>query len=214
MVKTKRPQTDSPLGASLRKRRKALGMSMQAVADAAGLSVGFISQVERGLTAPSLSSLVGIADVLQTPISDFLSQPSAHGTTRRDDRVAYAVDATGPSYERLSSSFPGSQLYSVIVHEPPGHRGEPISHRGEEMFFVVAGEVTVEIEGKVEILRAGDSIHFDSTRVHSTWNHTGEPVSILWAGTMDIFGDAPAPIHNSTSVNGDNHDLPTGDQQK
>ncbi|WP_412507673.1 helix-turn-helix domain-containing protein [Roseovarius sp. SYSU LYC5161] len=214
MAKPKASPADPKLGAALRKRRKGLGLSMQAVADAAGLSVGFISQVERGLTAPSLSSLVGIAEVLRTPISDFLSQPSGHGTTRGTDRVTYSVDATGPNYERLSSSFPGSQLYSVIVHEPTGHRGEPISHRGEEMFFVLAGEVTVEIEGKVEVLRAGDSIHFDSTRVHSTWNHGHEPVSILWAGTMDIFGDAPSPIHNSTSVNEDAIQLPTGDQTK
>ncbi len=186
---------------------------MQTVADGAGLSVGFISQVERDLAAPSLSSLVGIAEVLGAPISDFLDQPSALGTTRGTDRVTYAVDAMGPRYERLSSSFPGSQLYSVVVHEPPGHRGEPISHRGEEMFFVLVGEVTVEIEGKIEILGAGDSIHFDSTRVHSTWNHTDRPVSILWAGTMDIFGDAPSPIHNSTSVHGDECNLPTGDPQ-
>ncbi|MFW5654050.1 MAG: cupin domain-containing protein [Roseicyclus sp.] len=176
---------------------------MQAVADAAGLSVGFISQVERDLTAPSLSSLASLSEVLQTPISAFLTQPAVDGaTTRNDGRASYSVDASGPSYERLSTKFPGSQICSVIFHEPPGHRSEPISHRGEEMFFVLAGEVTVEIEGKVEILRPGDSIHFASTRVHSTWNHTDRPVSILWCGTMDVFGDGPGPIHDSASVNG------------
>ncbi len=211
MVKVSPTPTQSVLGAALRKRRKSLALPMQSVADGTGLSVGFISQVERGLTTPSLSSLVAIAEVLQTPISEFLSQPTAHGTTRQGDRVQYSVDTEGPRYERLSSSFPGSKLYSVIMHEPPGHRAEPISHRGEEMFFVLNGEVTVEIEGKVEILKAGDSKHFDSTRVHSTWNHTTETVSILWAGTMDIFGDAPAPIHNSTSVNEDDPTHPAGD---
>lgn len=189
-----------------------MGLSLQSVADGAGLSVGFISQVERGLTAPSLSSLVGIADVLHTPLSELLSQPSGTGeTTRRTEREPYVVGGSDLSYERISSSFPGSQIYSVIVHEPPGHRGEPISHRGEEMFFVLAGEVTVEIEGKVEILRPGDSIHFDSNRVHSTWNHTNETLSILWCGTMDIFGDAPGPIHDSASVNEVNQPIPTGE---
>lgn len=213
MVKNAPPQAKSKtLGPALRERRKALGLSMQAVADAAGLSVGFISQVERGLTAPSLSSLAGIAEVLQTPISEFLSQPSGvENMTRQRDRVTYAVDASDLTYERISSKFDGSKLYSVIVHEAPGHRGEPISHRGEEMFFVLAGEVTVEIEGKREILRAGDSVHFDSTRVHSTWNHTTETVSILWCGTMDIFGEAPKPIHNSASVNGGIQTHPTGE---
>ena len=216
MVKTKpRPSTSQTIGPALRERRKALGLSMQKVADAAGLSVGFISQLERGLTSPSLSSRVGIAEVLQTPISQFLSQPPGDANmTRQSDRVQYAVDAEGPSYERISSSFEGSQLTSVIVHEPPGHRGEPISHRGEEMFFVLAGEVTVEIEGKVDILRPGDSIHFDSTRVHSTWNHTVETVSILWCGTMDVFGEDPTPIHNSASVNVGKYNHPTGEKRK
>lgn len=216
MVKTKPHQsTASALGPALRERRKALGLSMQSVADAAGLSVGFISQLERGLTSPSLSSLAGIAEALQTPISEFLEQPAGDQImTRKSDRVPYSVDLAGISYERISSSFEGSQLTSVIVHEPPGHRGEPISHRGEELFFVLAGEVTVEIEGEVEILRPGDSIHFDSRRVHSTWNHTNETVSILWCGTMDIFGDAPTPIHNSASVNGADSNHLTGEIEK
>ena len=174
---------------------------MQAVADAAGLSVGFISQIERGLCAPSLSSLVGISEALQKPINAFLEQPTVEGnTTRGGRRVAYSVPGAETSYERISTSFPGSRLCSVIVHEPPGHRSESISHRGEEIFFVLSGEVTVEIEGNREILKPGDSIHFDSTNVHSTWNHTRETVSILWCGTMDVFGDAPSPIHKVTSL--------------
>ena len=101
------------------------------------------------------------------------------------------------SYERVSTAFEGSQLHSVIVHEPPGHRAEPISHEGEEMFFVLAGSITVEIEGAVEVLHQGDTIHFDSRRTHSTWNHTNETASVLWCGTMDVFGDAPNPIHKN-----------------
>ncbi|WP_083601464.1 helix-turn-helix domain-containing protein [Wenxinia saemankumensis] len=214
MVKNPVASAHLELGSALRNRRKQLKMSMQTVADKAGLSVGFISQVERGLTSPSLSSLVGIAEVLKAPISDFLDQPEAVGTTRGNHRETYFVDPAGPNYERISSKFPGMQLYSVIVHEPPGFRAEPISHRGEEMFFILAGEVTVEIEGTVEILLTGDSIHFDSTRVHSTWNHTTEPTSILWIGTMDIFGDAPSPIHNGTPINGGHTHLPTGDTRE
>lgn len=184
------------LGGSLRTRRKDLGLTMQKVADEAGLSVGFISQVERGLTAPSLASLVSLAEVLKTDITSFLQQPPTSGqTTHKDSRPAYSVVGADVSYERLSTTFTGSKLHSVIVHEPPGHRAEPISHRGEEMFYIIEGEITVEIEGDAEILRKGDSIHFSSRRVHSTWNHTAKTASILWCGTMDIFGDAPAPIH-------------------
>lgn len=188
------------LGRLLRAGRKELSLTMQTVADAAGLSVGFISQVERGLTAPSLGSLVSIAAVLKKPLSHFLDQPaSAQELTRQSDRVSYKVGGGSLSYERLSTNFPGSTLRSVIVHEPPGHRAEPISHEGEEMFFVLQGEITVEVDSLRCVLKAGDSIHFDSRKTHSTWNHTSDIASILWCGTMDVFGDGdPDPIHKLT----------------
>ena len=202
------------LGDALRSRRKELGLTMQSVADSAGLSVGFISQVERGITSPSLASLASLADVLQTEMSSFLQTPPTSGqTTHEDSRPAYSVAGADVSYERLSTTFPGSKLHSVIVHEPPGHRAEPISHFGEEMFYIIDGEITVEIEGEIEILTKGDSIHFDSRRVHSTWNHSTNTASILWCGTMDVFGDAPSPIHKDTAAQPDATNS-TGDSNK
>jgi quercetin dioxygenase-like cupin family protein len=93
------------------------------------------------------------------------------------------------TYERISSTFPGNQLRAVLIHEAPGHRTEPISHEGEELFFILSGALTVELEGQAYLLDAGDSIHFASSRVHSTWNHTQETATILHTCTMDVFGD-------------------------
>jgi len=92
MVKTRQQNAEtvpSDLGEALRTRRKELGLTMQIVADSAGLSVGFISQVERGITAPSLASLVSLAEVLKTDISSFLQQPPKAGqTTHKSSRDA------------------------------------------------------------------------------------------------------------------------------
>ncbi|MEO0989925.1 MAG: cupin domain-containing protein [Pseudomonadota bacterium] len=183
------------LGEALRRRRKELALNMQTVADRSGLSVGFISQVERGLTSPSLGSLASISAALGLDLTKLLDLPPASDQTRRDVRQPYQVPGADMTYERISTVFEGSQLHSVIVHEPPGHRVEPISHPGEEMFYILSGAITVELEGKVDILRTGDSIHFDSSRVHSTWNHTTDWAAMLWCGTMDVFGTAPPPIH-------------------
>ncbi len=178
------------LSQSLRKRRKELGLTMQQVADQAHLSVGFISQIERGITTPSLSSLVAVSRVLGLHVSEFLHQPDGKAAqTRHNERPVYAVSENSITYERLSSSFPGSVLRSVIIHEPPGHRGEPIAHEGEEMLFILQGAVTVEVDGQRTVLQKGDSIHFPSNKVHSTWNHLDVPATILWAGTMDVFGE-------------------------
>lgn len=191
-AKALEPDTIS-LGERLRRRRQALGLTLKDVADGAGLSVGFISQAERELAVPSLSSLASISRVLQTPVTEFLSQPEGRSsTTRHNARPVYAVNSDALNYERLSASFAGSRLNSVIVHEPPGYRSEPIRHEGEELFFVLNGAITVEVDGEATVMEAGDSIHFASTRRHSSWNHTDKPTSVLHVCTMDVFGDNPA----------------------
>lgn len=185
------------LGEKLRARRNQRKLTMQHVADEAGLSVGFISQVERNLTVPSLSSLASISKVLGSHISTFLEQPKSESdTTHHESRVSYTIGNNGLTYERLSASFSGSTLRSVLVHERPGNRDEPISHQGEELMLVLKGQLTVELDGKPSILNEGDSIHFDSQRTHSIWNHTSEITTMMWCGTMDIFGEGEVdPIH-------------------
>lgn len=191
-LRTSPEMAPDPLGERLRARRRALGLTLKEVADGAGLSVGFISQIERGITTPSLSSLVAVSRVLKVHVSTFLSQPKPTApTTRHDQRPHYAIGGNSLVYERLSASFPGNVLRSVIIHEPPGYRSEPIAHEGEEIFYVLEGGITVELEGEVHVLEAGDSLHFQSTRVHSSWNHTGAPATILHTCTMDVFGDDP-----------------------
>ena len=181
---------ENTLGERLRLRRKELKLSMKEVAVSSGLSIGFISQVERGLTSPSLTSLTAIANFLRSDVTNFLSQPKSKSSiTRNEERDVYTINKNGLQYERLSDSFPGHTLNSVIIHEMPGHRSESISHEGEEFFFILEGAITIYIDGVVNILEAGDSLHFDSSRSHSAWNHTNEVTSVLHVCTMNVFGD-------------------------
>lgn len=184
------PAREGSLASRLRYRRKQLDLTLQEVADAAGLSVGFISQVERGLTAPSLSSLTSIAKVLGKETSDFLQQPRSEASyTRHERRRPYQIEGQDMAYERISSSFPGQKIHSVMVHMPPGYRAQQIRHEGEEIVFILQGSVTSELDGKTVTLHAGDSIHYLSTRPHCLWNHTDRETIVLWVGTMDIFGE-------------------------
>ena len=181
---------ENTLGERLRLRRKELRLSMKEVAVSSGLSIGFISQVERGLTSPSLTSLTAIANFLRSDVTNFLSQPKSKSSiTRHQERDVYTINKNGLEYERLSDSFPGHTLNSVIIHEMPGHRSESISHEGEEFFFILEGAITIYIDGVVNILEAGDSLHFDSSRSHSAWNHTNKVTTVLHVCTMNVFGD-------------------------
>ncbi len=192
--KTKDFPDNQPLGQRLRNRRLKLGLTLQDVAIGAKLSVGFISQVERDLTSPSLSSLVAIARVLGRSVADFLVAPEGSSpSTRQSRRQVYGPDPAAFGYERISANFPGHILSSVIIHETPGHRSEPIRHEGEELFYMLEGSITVEVDGDCTVLRPGDSMHFSSMLRHSTWNHTTGPAKFLHVCTMDVFGDADDP---------------------
>lgn len=186
---------ENPLGQRLRERRIGLGMTLKEVADKAGFSVGFISQIERGITTPSLTSLVAVCRVLDADVSQFLSQPRGEGpVTRHEQRPAYAIgdSSNAITYERLSAAFAGSALTSVIMHHPGGYRTELTAHEGEEIFFLLEGALTVEVDGEATVLEAGDSIHFASTRPHASWNHTHEMATVMHTCTMDVFNNGDA----------------------
>ena len=183
-----------PLGQRLRERRQGLRMTLKEVADSAGLSVGFISQVERDLTAPSLSSLVSICKILKTDISTYLQQPRLESSySRQGHRQPFALsrEENPIRYERISANFPGRKIRSVVMNIPPGYRSEVIAHDGEEMMFVLEGELSTSVDGNHVILHAGDSIHFPSTSPHEVWNGTGATTVALWVGTQDLFGEDP-----------------------
>lgn len=184
--------TDAPaLAKRLRERRKELGLTLKDVAGLSGLSFSFISQVERGRTLPSITSLVALSKALQTSINAFLDQPrNGSIDTREASRRPYALGPGAASYERLSTTFPGSILNSSIITEPPGRRTEPMSHEGEELIYMLEGALTVEVADRVYVLATGDSLHFDSRRRHVTWNHTDRPARMLHACTMEYFNDA------------------------
>jgi transcriptional regulator with XRE-family HTH domain len=194
----------NPLGERLRNRRKQLKLTLQEVADAAGFSVGFISQIERGITVPSLVSLVSVCRVLKVEIGSFFQQPKVNApVTRHESRPIYGlggISGKNVTYERLSASFPGNVLRSTIIHEPPGFRSEPMSHEGEEMFFIVDGELTLELDGETMILETGDTAHFPSMRTHATWNHTDTPTTVFHTCTMDVFGDGEPSGDPNTSL--------------
>lgn len=196
-------EEESSLGQRLRERRTSLGLTLKEVADRAGFSVGFISQIERGITTPSLTSLVAVCRVLDADVSQFLSQARGEGpVTRHEQRPAYAIgdSSNAITYERLSAAFPGSALTSVLMHHPASYRTELTSHEGEEIFFVLQGALTVEVDGEATVLEAGDSIHFASTRLHASWNHTGETTTILHTCTMNVFNNSASDTDSLPSV--------------
>ena len=178
------------LGARLRARRKAIGKTMQQVADEASLTIGFISQIERGISTPSLASLYNVAKALDASVDMFVSRKPerTHSVvSHAGRRQTYKIDGTSRFYEFLERGFPDAKLNACLSHVPPGHASEMMSHEGEDFVYLVSGEMLYEVDGVEYRLGPGDTLHFDSHKPHRGENIGTETAVELWVGTMRLF---------------------------
>jgi len=175
------------IGGRIKARRQELGLTLQALAEASGLSAPFLSQAERNQTVPSLVSLTALARALDVEVSYFMEVPKDENIVRRRDDPE-VIDLDSPVlYHQLSSHLPGQQMDAILMTIPPGHRF-PIDRRaGEDFLFVVEGEIMSQVGDVRTLLRKGDSMHFRSQSPHTAWNESGLPVVLLYVGTPSIF---------------------------
>jgi quercetin dioxygenase-like cupin family protein len=91
-------------------------------------------------------------------------------------------------FARLTNVTGGRHLEAILVRMPPGQeRSEVTTHAGEEFVYVIAGQVSLTLDGKTFELRAGDSAHYESTLPHS-WANTAPIESVVvWVGTPRLL---------------------------
>jgi len=176
------------VGALIRARRRQLQMTLQELCDAAGISVGYLSQVERDHATPSLGTLAQIARSLDVGVDYFIATPSLEdGLTRAGERNRFSVDGSSIIYERIAADFTGNVLSSFILHVPPGYSSETVSHEGEEILYVLDGSITQRLDDREMVLKPGDSLHFRGNTPHSWSNDTDREARLLWTGTLPMF---------------------------
>ncbi|MBE1281677.1 MAG: cupin domain-containing protein [Rhodobacteraceae bacterium] len=183
----------SEIGHEIRGLRKAMGMTLAECAQASSLSVGFLSLVERGQKQPSLDALQRISKALSVEIGWLF--PTSPGNDPVEDayvvrkgfrrRIDYSrlsgTDYLGETDYLLSPSVDGQLVMTMMTFSPGGHSGDnPLSHEGEEAGYVLTGQLTLEVDGHVFVLEAGDSFGFPGETPHRYLNNgTGELQIIL-----------------------------------
>lgn len=189
---TSHAQSDAPtlppIGAAIRDRRRRLNMTLQDLADACGLSVPFLSQVERDRSMPSLISLTSIASALGVEMSYFVGAPPPGQIVRRGAEPEHLHFDTGPvEYICLSGRHEERKMEALRITVPPGI-ASPVAHReGEGFWYVLEGELDVWIGKEHFLLRAGDSAHFDQRHPYSMRNSGTEDVRMIWVGTPALL---------------------------
>ncbi|WP_223877738.1 helix-turn-helix domain-containing protein [Histidinibacterium aquaticum] len=184
---------DAWIGNMIRTRRQKLDLTLQEVSKEAGISVGYLSLIERDKATPTLTTLARIAAALGVGVDAFVGKPQpADCITRSGERPQFLLGSSGVRYERLGAVFPGAELSCFKLTIDQGYTSDTTGHIGEETIYVLSGRIDFTLDGQCMELGPGDSAHYDSHRSHGWSNPYVETAEVLWTGTIDLFGDRGA----------------------
>jgi len=182
----------SALGYAIRTQRKQSAMTLVDLAKKTGFSISYLSQIERNLLTPSISTLRKLADALGIPAGQLMLKdaglPNAPvALVRRNERKQLAFPGSSIHYELLTPDM--RRRSSLLwVEAPPGSESGPsFSHEGEDGVVVLKGAIDVEIGGVWHYLEAGDSIYFNAGIPHRWRNSRSIPAQAVWLSTPPSF---------------------------
>jgi transcriptional regulator with XRE-family HTH domain len=178
------------LGERLREVRTRLGWTLEALSERSGLSTGFLSQVERGLSTLSIVSLSAICRALDLPISEVFSvsgplDREAARVTRGVEQLQIQIGDSPISYRYLSGQLPDAPIRELLIAEfPPRFLQENSTHEGREFGYVLQGRLTLLVDGGTEPLAPGDSYRLSASEPHGYRTGAGQGARVLMAVTQ------------------------------
>jgi DNA-binding transcriptional MerR regulator/mannose-6-phosphate isomerase-like protein (cupin superfamily) len=177
---------DYGLGPRLRQLRQARNLSLSQVAKAVGVSVGFLSALERSQMSASVGTLSRIARFYRTNILDFSTTGSPSGPLVRPKERKVLEAGPGVKLELLAwgNTVMEPHLFRIA---PQAGSGESYTHAGEEFLYVLRGQLKISLGDDDYVLKAGDSFYFESTREHRWKNPGRSETLILWVNTPPTF---------------------------
>jgi len=177
------------IGEKIKFLRQAAALTQEELADRCELSKGFISQLERNMTSPSIATLRDILESLGTSLPEFFQEPADEKVvfTRED----YAVKSDGESGNELCwlvSNAQKNEMEPILVTLLPGGSTYPDNpHEGEEFGYVLEGSVVIQLGSRKLKARKGESFLIKPNVPHSLLNPGGRPARVLWVSSPPSF---------------------------
>ena len=180
------------IGRTIRTLRQERKWTLEDLSTRCGLSVGFLSQVERGLSSLSVASLRAVCEALEVPLAQFftVSDVTDRAAITRAGEPYYQmrIGSSKITYSMLSGSRLNRTMEAFIAEYPPKYSPPVVPHEGEEFGYVLSGRILLLFEGEEHVLESGDSFQIDSNRPHTVRNLMDEePARILWVQTQKIL---------------------------
>ena len=175
------------IGPRLARLRHELGLTLAGVARQTGVSVSFLSSLERGYSSASIATLQKLARLYRTNVlSFFADEDNSRRLVRSRDRKVLKPN-TGVEMHLLASGNKMMEPHMFRI-APGAGSGGSYSHEGEEFIFVLQGKLEVWLD-EVEryVLCGGDSLYFESTKAHRWQNLSEKETSLLWVNTPATF---------------------------
>lgn len=176
------------IGEKVHNLRTKKNLSIEDVAEKTGLSSATISGIEDQSISPPLGQLVRLASSFRISVGELFgdSADSPFCIVRHDDRTnvsrfgTTSGKASHYSYESLGYKKQNRQMEPFLVTLNPGEAPPELNqHAGEEIIFVLEGQVEVNLSGHSDLLEPGDSIYYDSNLPHAITCHGDEPAKIF-----------------------------------
>lgn len=174
------------VGRRVRGLRNQRGLTLAELARRTGLSLPFLSRLERGAATMTIANLVRITAALAVPLKDMfedgprparLALSRAGDARARGDRLA----AAGYSYRRLAAGMPDTSAEAFELEFPV--TSSPliplVRHAGEEVLYVLSGRIEFQVGDERFEMRAGDCLHFDAEQPHMGRNLGRAPARML-----------------------------------
>ena len=176
------------IGVKIKQLRQQRGLTQEELAARTELTKGFISQLERDLTSPSIATLVDILAALGTDVAGFFRET-------QDEQVAYSTEdmfvkeeADGYTIQWLVTNAQKNALEPILVTIPAGVSGvEDDPHEGEEFGYVLAGRITLRTGKREYTIKTGGSFCLHPSTTHSLHNSGKTKAKVLWVSTPPSF---------------------------
>jgi len=172
------------LGERIKRFRLERNLTLKDVELKAKVSATHVSEIERGMTSPTVGALTKIAKALGSEPSYFLNSNALPPVSlvKKDERKSFSYDEWGAKVNRLSTGIRDSSMSFLELELEPGNRNElePMTHTGEEFMHIIKGVVEIFVGLERHRLKEGDSIHFKSHEPHTIRNIGDAQARLLW----------------------------------
>ena len=176
------------LGARIKALRMKNGLTLEELGSRTELTKGFLSQLERNLTSPSLATLEDIVEVLGVTMSGFFADDEEQVVFTKED--AFIDEQEGRTLHWIVPNAQKNRMEPLVLELEPGEQSQQIEpHEGEEFGYVLAGKIMI-VRGsdtRKLIVKKGESFYLKGNETHSLVNNGSTAARILWVSTPPSF---------------------------